>query len=56
MDLKDSRRHHWTRNRYPRVAMAKKFMAEGAYVLIMGTHKPELDAAVAAIVGRTLDG
>ena len=31
------------------LATAKKFVAEGAYVFIMGRRKPELDAAVAAI-------
>src|SRR5258708_33593517 len=31
------------------LATAKKSVAEGAYVFIMGRRKPELDAAVAAI-------
>src|SRR3984893_18749237 len=31
------------------LATAKKFVAEGAYVFIMGRRKPELDAALAAI-------
>jgi NAD(P)-dependent dehydrogenase (short-subunit alcohol dehydrogenase family) len=31
------------------LATAKKFVAEGAYVFIMGRRKPELDAAAAAI-------
>jgi NAD(P)-dependent dehydrogenase (short-subunit alcohol dehydrogenase family) len=31
------------------LATAKRFVAEGAYVFIMGRRKPELDAAVAAI-------
>src|SRR5258708_27563117 len=31
------------------LATAKKFVAEGAYVFIVGRRKPELDAAVAAI-------
>ena len=31
------------------LATAKKLVSEGAYVFIMGCHKPELDAAMAAI-------
>ena len=34
------------------LATAKKFVAEGAHVFIMGRRKPELDAAVAAIGSR----